>query len=73
MAYAIDERVGCIAIIDTEIGRPGFCLHRDDQDVIEFWNGKQRGRGKRRRWVVPRKIIRQVKRKLASLQHKEGE
>lgn len=56
--YAIEKRVGCIAVIDTTIGRPGPGLHRDDRDVVGYWSGYWR----QGCWHVSRKSEREAKR-----------
>lgn len=37
--YQIDERVGCIAVIDTTIQAPSPGLHRDDPHVVWYRRG----------------------------------
>jgi hypothetical protein len=36
--YQIDERVGCIAVVDTEIFREN-CLAPDFDGVVAYWAG----------------------------------
>lgn len=67
MKYAIEERVGCIAIIDVEIGRPGPGLHHDDADIIEYRAGKW----KRGKWIVPRRIKKEIRKEYKRLEAKE--
>ena len=37
--YSIDERVGCIAIIDTDIKADSSGLHHYDNHIVKFWYG----------------------------------
>ena len=39
MKYSVDQRVGCIAIIDNIISAPSNGLHRDDAHVVKYWHG----------------------------------
>jgi hypothetical protein len=37
--YKVDERVGCIAILDTDIPTPSNGLHSDDRHSVKYWQG----------------------------------
>jgi len=37
--YEVDERVGCIAIIDNVIGTDSNGLHSYDEHIIKYWQG----------------------------------
>lgn len=37
--YAIDVRVGCVAVIDTFSTTHSPCLLRDSTNVIKYWPG----------------------------------
>jgi hypothetical protein len=37
--YEIDQRVGCIAIIDTDIPTPSTGLHSYDEHIVKYWHG----------------------------------
>lgn len=39
MKYSIDQRVGCIAIINNTIPAPSNGLHFNDCNVIKYWHG----------------------------------
>lgn len=40
MVYEVDQRVGCIAVIDTRLKDEGHNgLQRDDKHVVKFWIG----------------------------------
>jgi hypothetical protein len=40
--YALDERVGCVAVIDTTVEAPSPGLHRTDRHVVAYWSGRWR-------------------------------
>ena len=41
--YVIDQRAGCIAVVDTHHPRypSGQGLHRDYPEVVKFWGGRK--------------------------------
>ena len=48
--YITEKRVGCIAVIDTEMFDPNHQgLHQDDCGVVRFWEGVNGPKG----WHVP--------------------
>jgi len=49
MSYQVDERVGCIAVVDDS--HEYICLTADMDGVVAFWQGE---RGKKSgEWIVP--------------------
>lgn len=49
--YVVDERVGCIAVIDSLIEH-GNGLHRDDEHVIAYWHGVKIDSGMTGGWTI---------------------
>ena len=41
MRYEIDQRVGCIAVVDTEVKSNSDGLHPDTPGVAKYWHGYQ--------------------------------
>lgn len=41
--YEVDDRVGCVAVIDTTIDAPSSGLHSDDEHVVCYWEKPQVG------------------------------
>lgn len=58
MRYKVDLRVGCVAVIDTTIGRPSNVLHEDDKDVLFFRHGYH----EKGYWIASEKDIYAAKR-----------
>ena len=60
--YKIEERVGCVAVIDTD----KFCgpgLHRDSIGVVRYWQGRHVPRWRKALGLVPDHQIWEVDRR----------
>ena len=66
--YAVEERIGCVAVVDTREERPGPGLHPTDHDVVAFWHGRWKGD----HWTVPKKYLRRARKLVKALNHTEG-
>jgi hypothetical protein len=61
MRFFVDERVGCIAVIDRDIydpDRPG--LSADDKGVVRFWRGRHVSGWKKAVGLVPEHVVWEV-------------
>ena len=63
--YAIDERVGCIAVIDTTINSESSCIDCAT-NIVRLWRGKPETRRRKIRagicWTVPGRCKREARR-----------
>jgi len=77
--FHVDERVGCVAVIDLTIPNRSPGLHRTDENVVRFWSGRKVPEWKKRLglcpgyqvWEVPAKQVRQAHKFLATLQEQD--